>query len=79
MDDKKYSAPAAKKVMEILEVLACGNKNYTVTELSQLLSVSSNSVFRIMKELEPKNYVVKNHSDSRDSMSPRYFLFLFSK
>lgn len=46
MDDKKYSAPAAKKVMEILEVMACGNKNYTVTELSQLLSVSSNSVFR---------------------------------
>ena len=75
MDDKKYSAPAAKKVMEILEVMAGGNKNYTVTELSQLLSVSSNSVFRIMKELETKNYVVKNSYDSSYRLTPKlYFL-----
>jgi DNA-binding IclR family transcriptional regulator len=57
---KKYKAPAAEKLLDILELMAQHNKGFSLTELSTTLNIPGNSVFRIMKELESKNYIYKD-------------------
>jgi len=50
-------------------------KCYTVTELASILNISTNSVFRILKELQNKNYIIKNDSDSTYELTPKlYFI-----
>jgi DNA-binding IclR family transcriptional regulator len=71
----KYSAPAVDKVLTIIECMANQNKPFTVTELATITHNSVNSVFRIMIELENKNYVTKNQIDSRYALTSKlYFL-----
>lgn len=73
MMKQKYKAPAVKKVLEILEIMAQHNRRFTVTELAVELNISVNSVFRITKELEYKNYLIKNHSDSSYELTPKLY------
>ncbi|MBO2945463.1 IclR family transcriptional regulator [Paenibacillus sp. F411] len=70
---KKYKAPAAEKMLDILELMAKENKYFSVTELSQRLSISSNSVFRIMKELEDKKFIQKNPLDSSYQLTGKLY------
>ncbi|MCL2833409.1 MAG: IclR family transcriptional regulator [Treponema sp.] len=72
---KKYTAPAVERVLDILELMAGNSKHYTVTELASTLNISTNSVFRILKELQTKNYLEKNDLDSSYELTPKlYFL-----
>ncbi|MGG1554061.1 IclR family transcriptional regulator [Paenibacillus ferrarius] len=72
---KKYKAPAAEKMLEIIELLSRENKYFSVTEISNRLEITSNSVFRIMKELEDKHYVERNSQDSTYQLTSKlYFL-----
>lgn len=57
--DKKYQAPAARKLLDIIELMATQYRAYTVTEISSILDITVNSAFRILKELEEGNYVEK--------------------
>ena len=70
---KKYAAPAVEKVLDILEMMIANNRNYTVTELSAELDISTNSAFRILKELEDKNYVMKHKEDSSYTLSSKLY------
>jgi DNA-binding IclR family transcriptional regulator len=78
MDEKdkpRYSAPAVEKALNILEFMAMSNQSYTVTEIANKLSISINSVFRIMVELEKSNYVEKSLQDSSYELTSKlYFL-----
>ncbi|WP_281890605.1 IclR family transcriptional regulator [Paenibacillus sp. YYML68] len=72
---KKYKAPAAEKMLDIIELLTKENKYFSVTEISQRLGLTSNSVFRIMKELEDKEYIERNAQDSTYQLTAKlYFL-----
>jgi DNA-binding IclR family transcriptional regulator len=64
VSEKKYKAPAVEKLLDILELMVGENKDFSVTELSNRLQISANSVFRIMKELEFRHYIQKNPVDS---------------
>lgn len=73
MSDQKYSAPAVKKALDILELMASQDKSFTVTEISNLLDISTNSVFRILKEFEQKQYIVKDSMDSSYQLTARLY------
>ncbi|MGG1554055.1 IclR family transcriptional regulator [Paenibacillus ferrarius] len=73
MTTKKYKAPAAEKMLDILELMAMENKFFSVSEISQRLSITSNSVFRIMKELEEKKYIQKNPLDSSYQLTGKLY------
>jgi len=73
MENKKYKAPAVEKLLEILELMASINKSFSVTELGMKLDIPVNSIFRIMKELEIKNYVYKNPLDSTYQLTDKLY------
>ncbi|MHA6483333.1 IclR family transcriptional regulator [Paenibacillus sp. strain BS8-2] len=73
MTNKKYKAPAAEKVLDILELMARENKAFSVTEISNVLSITTNSVFRILKELEEKKYIQKKDSDSTYQLTGKLY------
>lgn len=75
IDDEKpkYSAPAVRKVLEMLELMARVDKSFSVSDVVNELDITSNSVFRIFKELELKGYVVKNPVDSTHELTPKLY------
>lgn len=73
MSDPKYSAPAVKKALDIIELMASQNKGFTVTELANILDISTNSVFRILKEFENKQYIIKDLSDSSYQLTAKLY------
>jgi len=73
MTDKKYRAPAVEKLLSIMEVMANENRSFTVTELSNRLNCSVNSIYRIMAELQLKKYVVKNDLNSSYQLSNKLY------
>ncbi len=73
MEKNKYSAPAVERVLEILEIMVQQNRSFTATEMAGILGVSVNSVFRIYIELERKNYVLKDPSDSSYELTPKLY------
>ncbi len=72
-EKKKYAAPAVERAMDIIEIMVRENRSFTVTEMSRILDVSVNSIFRIFTELEEKSYVVKDSSDSSYELSPKLY------
>ncbi len=64
MPESKYSAPAVKRALEIIELMTETEVGLTVTEISSRLDISVNSAFRILKELEQKQYITKDNSDT---------------
>lgn len=73
MANQKYTAPAVERVLDIIEIMAKENRSFTVTEISGILGISVNSAFRIYKELEKKNYVIKDPSDSSYELTPKLY------
>ncbi len=73
MEPNKYQAPAAEKVLEILELMANNNRSYTVTEIANELNFSANSVFRIFAEMERKQYVIKDVTNSSYELTPKIY------
>lgn len=73
MPQPNYSAPAVERVLDILEIMAKENRSFTVTEMATHLEISSNSAFRIYKELEKKGYVLKNPLDSSYVLSEKLY------
>lgn len=64
MSDSKYSAPAVKRALDIIELLTETEVSMTVTEIANRLDISVNSTFRILKELEQKQYITKITGDT---------------
>ncbi len=71
---RTYSAPAARKAMLLLEKMTTVDKPFTVTELSSVLSIPTNSVFRILKELQSLQYIEQLNDGGYVLTSKLYYL-----
>ncbi len=68
----KYSAPAVDGMLDIVEFLAKAEHPCGVTELSRQLKLTNNLIFRIMKKMEARGYVVAD-SASAYQLGPAFF------
>lgn len=55
--DKKYSAPALEKGLDILELLGSKSKTLSKTQIAQELGRSTSEVFRMLGCLEERGYI----------------------
>ena len=60
----KYSAPAVDGMLDIVEFLAKAEHPCGVTELSRQLKLTNNLIFRIMKKMEARGYVVADSASA---------------
>ncbi|HEX2951594.1 MAG TPA: IclR family transcriptional regulator, partial [Armatimonadota bacterium] len=68
-----YSAPAASKLLDILEVMATASEGFSLSELSRRLSISLNSTFRICRVLEERGYIVRDQSSGLLSLTSKLY------
>ena len=68
----KYSVPAVDGLLDIVEFLSGADHPCGVTELSRELRLTNNLVFRIMKKMEARGYVVAD-SASAYQLGPAFF------
>ncbi|MDR3493510.1 MAG: IclR family transcriptional regulator [Ancalomicrobiaceae bacterium] len=59
----EYRAPAAEKVLDILEFMASQPDSLTLTEISTGLGRSIQEIYRILLLLEKRGYLVRTRSD----------------
>lgn len=62
MAGKKYDAPAADAVLDVLEFMAENTENWGPTELARKLELSPNMTFRILNVLTNRGYVTRNEN-----------------
>ncbi len=67
----KYIIPNLWRAIELLEYLADNPEGLTISELADALSLPTNSVFRILRTLSAKEYVIQKHK--RYSVSSKLF------
>lgn len=60
MTEKRYNAPAAEAILEVLEFMAASPGPRGPTELARQLDLSANLTFRILNVLQDKKYVIRN-------------------
>lgn len=57
MPDRKYSAPALEKGLDILELLAARKRPLTISQMSSEMDRSVSELFRMVQVLEDRGYV----------------------
>jgi IclR family acetate operon transcriptional repressor len=55
-----YAAPAASRLLDILELLVAEDEGLSLAEISRRLTISANSVFRICRVLEERGYLLRD-------------------
>ncbi len=68
----KYSVPAVDGLLDIVEFLSQADHPCGVTELSRELQLTNNLIFRIMKKMEARGYVVADSSSAYE-LGPAFF------
>ena len=61
--EKKYSAPAVVKLLDIIELLAREPREMSINEIANQTAIPINSAYRICLELEQRGYLNKNASN----------------
>lgn len=69
----KSASPSTDRTLAILEVLSENAGGLTVAELTRVLEVPQNSVFRITATLHERGYLHRRESDKRFVLSNRLF------
>jgi len=69
----EYAAPAIDRMLDLVEFLAEQHRPYGVSELSRVLSISTNSVFRIMKRLVERGYAEFDEESGGYSLGSGFF------
>ncbi|WP_139955885.1 IclR family transcriptional regulator [Flavicella sediminum] len=64
-----YNVPNLERGLQIIELLALHTKGLTLTEIIQMLSISKSSAFRITSTLIFKNYLQKNETTKKITLS----------
>ena len=59
--DNKYIVPNLWRAIDILEYLAQKPEGKTISEVAEALSIPTNSVFRILRTLASRGYVIQKH------------------
>ncbi len=62
---KKYSAPALEKGLDILELLSSEDTGLILSEIARALSRSVGEIFRMLAVLEQRGYVAQDASSGR--------------
>ncbi len=70
---QKYSAPAVVKLLDIVELLSKENRGFSINEISRLLNIPINTVYRICKEMEERRYLDKNADTGLYGLGTRFF------
>jgi DNA-binding IclR family transcriptional regulator len=70
---RTYSAPAVDRALDILEFMADHPRPYGATELSRILGIPLNSVFRILKRLTEREYTIQDPLSGGYQLSTRVF------
>jgi hypothetical protein len=58
--DKKYSAPAVSRLLNIIELMASENCGFSINELARELGYPINTVYRICMEMQEHGYLEKD-------------------
>ena len=66
---KGYSVPALQRTLDIIEAMAAGGRDMTITEANRKFRIPKSSVYSILQTLKSRGYVEKDDAD-------RYFLTL---
>jgi DNA-binding IclR family transcriptional regulator len=70
---RNYTAPAVDRALDILEYMAEHPQPFGATELSRILGIPLNSVFRILKRLTEREYTVQDPISDGYQLSTRVF------
>ncbi|MHC4884951.1 MAG: IclR family transcriptional regulator [Planctomycetota bacterium] len=70
---KEYAAPAVDRTLDILEFLAEHPEPYGIAELARTLSISNNSIFRILRRLTDRGYTELDEESGGYQLSTRFF------
>jgi DNA-binding IclR family transcriptional regulator len=70
---RTYSAPAVDRALDILEYMAEHPRPFGATELSRILRIPLNSVFRILKRLTEREYAIQDPLSGGYQLSTRVF------
>jgi len=60
MTEPNYAAPAASRLLDIIELLVDEPEGLTLSEISRRQEISTNSVFRICRVLEERGYLARD-------------------
>lgn len=67
------ASPSTERCLALLELLAAHPGGLTVAEMTRLLGVPQNSVFRISSTLHERGYLNRRESDKRFTLSSKLF------
>ena len=70
---RTYTAPAVDRALDILEFMAEHPRPFGATELSRILDIPLNSVFRILKRLTEREYTAQDPQSGGYQLSTRVF------
>jgi DNA-binding IclR family transcriptional regulator len=70
---RTYTAPAVDRALDILEFMAEHPRPFGATELSRILEIPLNSVFRILKRLTEREYAIQDPLSGGYQLSTRVF------
>jgi IclR family KDG regulon transcriptional repressor len=71
---RKYGSPAVNRALDIMEFLAQNHRPYGVTELSRILNIPKNTVFRILRSLAERDYAAQDPASGGFQLSTSVFI-----
>lgn len=71
--EERYKAPALRKGLEILELLASVDSPLTTSEIAKALGRTSNELFRMLQVLEAMEYIVRPTSGEGYEITRKLF------
>lgn len=72
-NQREYSAPAVDRALDIIEYMAEHPRSFGATELSRILNIPLNSIFRILKRLTERDYTVQDAVSGGYQLSTQVF------
>ena len=73
MSENKYEVPAVRKAIALIELLSKSHEAMGVSEISQALDINKHMVMRMLHTLEDLNWIEKENSQSKYSLSLQPF------
>jgi DNA-binding IclR family transcriptional regulator len=70
----KYAAPAASKLMDIVDLMARANRGFSINELAKNLKAPVNSLYRICRQMQERGYLDRNQEDGLYYLGTRLYV-----
>jgi DNA-binding IclR family transcriptional regulator len=72
--ERKYGSPAVDRALDIMEYMVENRRPYGATELSRILKIPKNTIFRILRSLAERDYAVQDPTSGGYQMSSGLFV-----